>query len=229
MKILIAVMSCWLCEVNGDNQSIRDTWRKDLPAGVDFYFFHGSGSSCYPGSDKQYSRKDVRSIPSDVVVLSTPEAYLHLIERAHELYTGSRDKGYDFVFKCYPDTYVDVQKLLLSGFEQHDYSGHWLTAPNTPRGDGTVNQYGCLGGGEGYWLSKKACELIADAEPIVDPIGEDTWVGEVMGCNGIRMVDHTGYGEDVTLHGSVKQNPVDYRPGRYTCEWMYDTYKRLKG
>lgn len=225
MKILIAVMSCWLCEVNGDNQSVRDTWMRDIPGDVDFKFFHGSGSSCYPGSDKKFSRADVDKVWLDTVTLRTPESYEHLIERAQELYTGAFYADYDFVFKCYPDTYVDVPKLLSSGFEKHDYFGHWLTAP----GVSPTNPRGCLGGGEGYWLSRKALELVVGATPCVDPIGEDTWIGEIMGNNHIPMIDHTGYGDGVTLHGSIKQNPIDYRPGRYTCEWMYDTYKRLKG
>lgn len=231
MRILFAIMSCWLCEVNGDNQSVRDTWIKDLApwTSVDYKFFHGSGYSAYPGSDKKYSRDDVDEVPLDVVVLESPESYIHLIERAQELYTWAHQRGYDHVFKCYPDTLVDVDKLMSSGFEQYDYFGHWLTAPGTPRGDGTVNQYGCLGGGEGYWLSKRACELIIKAIPCIDPIGEDTWVGEVMGRNGIEMIDHVGYGEGITLHGSARQNPIDYRPGRYDCSWMVDTYTRLKG
>lgn len=229
MKILFAIVSCWLCEVNGDNQSCRDTWLKDVPPNVDYKFFHGTGFSAYPGSDKKFSRADVDHIPYDVVVLNSPESYLNLIERAQELYYWAWSRGYDYVFKCYPDTWVDVKQLLHSGFEKHDFFGHWLTAPNTPCGDGTVNQYGCLGGGEGYWLSRRACELVIKAKPCVDPIGEDTWVGQIMGENGIQMVDHTGYGEGVTLHGSVRHRPIDYRPGQYDNSWMYKTYKELKG
>ena len=154
---------------------------------------------------------------------------MNLIERAQELYAWAYKRDYNYVFKAYPDTFVNVDKLMQSGFEQHDFFGHWLTAPGTPRGDGTVNKYGCLGGGEGYWLSRRACELVMKATPCVDPIGEDTWVGEVMGKNGIKMVDHPGYGEGITLHGSVRDNPVDYRPGRYRNSYMYATYKRLRG
>jgi hypothetical protein len=165
----------------------------------------------------------------DIIRLETPEAYQHLIPRAKELYTWAYDRGYDFVYKCYPDTYTDVDKLLASQFAKFDYYGHWLTAPGTPRGDGTANQYGCLGGGEGYWLSRKACGIISQAPITEEPIGEDTWVGDVLGRAGIAMVDDPGYGEGITLHGSVRHRPIVYRPGAYNHMWMLETYKRLKG
>ena len=231
MKLLIAVMSCWLAEKDGDNQSVRDTWKRSIPWGVDSYFVHGTGYSCYPGSDRKVCRWDVNEgqRPDDVLILGVPEAYQYLIERAKELYTWAYEQDYDFVFKCYPDTYVDAPALLSSGFEKHDHFGHIHTSPGTPRSDGTVNRFGFLGGGEGYWLSRKACAIIAQATPNPEPVGEDLWVGEVLGTAGVPMIDHRGYGNGITLHGSILQNPIDYRPGRYDNRWMYDTYERLKG
>ena len=229
MKLLIAVLSCWLCELNGDNDSVRDTWLKDVPSDVDWRFFHGTGESRYPGSNRKVSIADIRSIKAGTEILKSPEAYEHLIERAQELYTWALYLDYDFVFKCYPDTYVDVPALLSSGFEKHDHFGHIHTADGTARGDGTFFKHGFLGGGEGYWLSRRACEIIANATPNPEPVGEDLWVGEVLGAAGVPMVDHRGYGSGVTLHGSIRQKPVDYRPGVYTNSWMTETYKRLKG
>jgi hypothetical protein len=223
MKILIAILSCWACELNGDNQSVRDTWLRDLQPSVDSKFFCGSGYSCFPGSDKKVCQDDV-SVHHDTFVLKTPEAYEYLIPRSQELYKLAYRLGYDFVFKCYPDTYVDFHMLIRSGFEKHDYFGHWLTAPGA-----SIHKYGCLGGGEGYWLSRKALEIISKATPDPEPIGEDTWVGAALGAAGVSMIDHTGYGSGITLHGSVEDRPVDYRPGQYRNQWMRDTYKRLKG
>ena len=73
MKLLIAVMSCWLAEKDGDNESVRQTWKKDVPANVDFRFFHGTGYSCYPGSDRKVCCEDVNDgvMLEDVVVLNT--------------------------------------------------------------------------------------------------------------------------------------------------------------
>jgi hypothetical protein len=229
MKLLLAVMSCWLCELNGDNQSVRDTWKKDVPVDVTCAFFHGTGCSRFPGSDRKVSIEDIPEVPLDIVILRSPEAYEHLIERAQELYQLAYDENYDFVFKGYSDTYVDVPALLSSGFEKHDHFGHIHTADGTARGDGTFFKHGFLGGGEGYWLSRRACEIIANATPNPEPVGEDLWVGEVLGAAGVPMVDHRGYGSGVTLHGSILQKPIDYRPGVYTNNWMYETYKRLKG
>ena len=230
MRALIAIVSCWLCEINGDNESVRGTWLKHVPEGVDYKFFHGQGFSCYPGSDKKYSIADVSKVPSDVVILNAEENYQSLIQRSKELYTWGLDRGYDFVFKCYPDTYVSPTRLMNSGFEKHDYYGFIHTSAGVERTPGQRYKYGFMGGGEGYWVSRRALEIINRADINPDPVGEDLWVGEqVLGPAGIPMVNDPGYGAGITLHGSLLQNPIDYRPGRYTNGWMYNTYNKLRG
>src|SRR5271170_4674268 len=141
-------MSCWMAELNGDNQSIRDTWLKELPAypHVDYRFFHGSGYSQYPGQAYQFEQGEVKSMPSDIEVLAAPDKYYGLIEKSKEFHTWGYTHNYDFVFKADTDTYVNIPQLMSSGFEKHDYFGYAHTAPGS-YGDQGIIKHGFLGGG----------------------------------------------------------------------------------
>lgn len=197
-------MSCWPCEVNGDNRSLRRTWLKDLPPSVDYKFFFGWDALYYT---------------DDAIILKVPDDYEHLILKSRALHTWGYDQGYDFVFKADTDTYVDVRQLLASGFEKHDYAGYLHTLP----GAYPHTPYGLLGGGEGYWTSRKACEIITKASPIADHPGEDLWTANVLGEASIQMVGLPGYGRGITLHGGVVTNAPR---GSYNHQWMYETYAR---
>jgi len=210
LRILVGIMTCWPCELNGDNQSLRDTWLRDLT--VDYKFFHGWGLGEFSGSDS--------------VLLEVPDSYSGLILKSQALHSWGYKHGYDFVFQAYPDTYVDVSKLMASGFEKHDYAGYIHTKPqehpNTP--------YGLLGGGEGYWTSRRACDIIRKAAPSVSAdlnfgAAEDLWTANVLGEAGIPMVGLPGYGRGVTLHGSMV---TDAPRGTYDHRWMYEMYCKGK-
>jgi len=229
MRILVAIMSCWLDELNGNNQSLRDTWLKDLAVfNVDYKFFHGSGPSQYPGDTYQFEQGQLENIPSDIVILEAPDKYECLIMKSQEFHYWGYKNLYDFVFKVDSDTYVDVPQLMASGFEKHDYFGHVHSWPGSLRDEGPL-KHGFLGGGEGYWTSRRACEIISRSPRRTDPqvnfgSAEDLWVGHVLGEEGITAVDHTGYGNGITLHGSLIAGPR----GAYKNKWMYDTYNARK-
>ena len=230
MKVLLAIMSCRGAEANGDNQAIRDTWMRDVVPhqNVDFRFFVGDGLSKYPARDIGFPTGEGITAGPDTVALAVPDDYVSLILKSQAMRQWAFERYYDFVFKADADTYVDVDQLMRSGFEKWDYFGHVHTAPGTPKGDGTRHIYGFLGGGEGYWTSRKACEEIIRASVHEGPM-EDLWVGHVLGSNGIRMVDHPGYGEGITLHGSLRDTQGPYRPGFYRNSWMRKTYQERKG
>ena len=220
-------MSCWLAELNGDNQSLRETWLKDLSAypNVDYRFFHGTGASQYPGQGYRFDHGEVKNIPSDIVVLKSPDDYLSLILKSQEFHYWGYQENYDFVFKADTDTYVNVPELMTSGFEKHDYFGFIHTGvlfPEVP--------YGMLGGGEGYWTSRRACEVISKATPSKAPdmnfgSSEDRWTANALGAAGIYMVGHPGYGSGITIHGSVATGA---HHGHYSNKWMYETYAKRK-
>jgi hypothetical protein len=133
MKILLAIVSCGLFKENGNNQAVRDTWLKELH-GVDYKIFMGQGST---------------ATKPDEVVLEAPDDYHNVTYKTKEMYKYAYRNNYDYIFKCYPDTYVCPSRLLLSGFEQYDYLGNYACKPLS-------GSYCC--GGTGYWTSRAAYE-----------------------------------------------------------------------
>ena len=116
----------------------------------------------------------------DEVFLHVPDDYIHHVYKTREAHRWAVEHGYDYIFKCDVDTYVDVQRLMNSGFENYDYIGKV----------GGNDECGYFAsGGCGHWLSKKAAHLILDAP--VTFWAEDGWIGSVMRKHGIE-VHHDG-------------------------------------
>lgn len=204
MRILIAVMTCHT-RIDRAN-SVRETWKKDIPPHVDCRFFVGRGGE----------------VLADTIPLNVPDDYLGLIAKSQALHEWAYNQDYDFVFKADDDTAVHVGRLLGSGFEKHDYFGHIHTWP----GGLQTHPHGFCGGGEGYWLSRRACSYLRIGPlPEVETYAEDRWVGDVVGRNGITMIDHPWYGTRITRHGSLARM-IEERP--YTADWMFEAYEELR-
>jgi hypothetical protein len=89
-------------------------------------------------------------------------------------------------------------------------------------GDPKVSGYAY--GGPGYWISRKAMEILINCPITI--VADDVWVGEMMRRNGIllqndhRFCNHWRQArkeELITCHLSVKS-------GSYTSKLMYDAY-----
>jgi hypothetical protein len=144
MKILIAALSCELFRTNGNNQAMRDTWLPDVK-GADYKIFMGQGS--------QIQR-------DDEVFLDAPDGYDSVTYKAKEMYKWAQARKYEYIFRCFPDTYVCPSRLLDSGFEKYDYSGNFAARPLS-------GAYAC--GGAGCWFSRKAYETLIQAPiPVED-------------------------------------------------------------
>lgn len=97
------------------------------------------------------------------------------------------DRGYDHLFRCDTDTYVWTNRLLACGFEQHDYIGYCHAIPrhvevSAGRGLNTAH------GGAGFFLSRKAMQLVVDAPVARCGDGRfwgDIYTGEVLWEHGI--------------------------------------------
>jgi len=146
VKILIAILSCQLFKDNGNNQALYDTWIPQVK-GADYKIFIGQGST---------------KTREDEVIVDAQDDYLHVTYKAKAMYQWAHTQGYEYIFKCFPDTYVCPSRLLTSGFEKYDYSGNFVCKPIT--GD-----YCC--GGTGCWFSSRAYEELIKAEiPTEDTI-----------------------------------------------------------
>lgn len=173
MRALVAVASCVRDCQNGYNDAIRETWGKDCaPAGLELRFFAGGG---------------VGRTAQDEVGLDCPDGYLDLPWKTKAILQWALREGFDFIFKVDTDTFAVPDRLARSGFQHTDYTGSF----NGQIGARVIYQRRCwswASGGSGYWLSRRAAEVIV-AEAI-GPLAicpklkypcEDLWVGQVLG------------------------------------------------
>lgn len=173
MKSLIVISSCYDFELNGNNDVVRNTWLRDLPKDVDYRFVIGVGQG-----GESNTRPDYLHVPA-------LDDYGHLTYKTQQSHKWAFEQGYDFVFQCFPDTFVVPCRLFSCPFMDYDYYGDF-------RGEGKdsenlANGQDYASGGAGYWLSRRACEVIKDA-PILgvwrDELMvyvEDMWVGNILG------------------------------------------------
>lgn len=177
MKYLIAISSCEAFESNGFNQAMRDTWLADLSdpqfKDIDYRFFVGHGANGFGNTSEGYTKNDPRC-KYDMVQVDCEDAYTHVTYKTQASLRWANEHGYDFVFRCFPDTYVRLDRLMACGFRDFDYYGDFRGSADWP---------GYASGGAGYWLSRKAYQRLLSA-PILG-IGrddimmrvEDLWVG----------------------------------------------------
>jgi hypothetical protein len=126
----------------------------------------------------------------DEIVFPVKDDYLSLPHKTQQGHRWARAQGYDYIFQCFTDTYVDTERLLNSGFER---GGDYI---------GNKGAHGCRGvdfchGGPGYWLSPRASDLIA-ASSIGGETLEDQWVAQVMKNAGISIAADPRYSMGMT-------------------------------
>jgi hypothetical protein len=182
--------------------------------------------SCVAHEDREAAQFDTWAELTPIVyfatgeILGIPDDYAHLPHKTHAMcrfLTGAFAE--DFAFFCDTDTYVHVPRLLASGYEQHDYVGHALEISGIPYASG----------GAGYWLSRKAMDIIArEAVPDHFPY-EDYMVGAALYEHCIPLHHDPRYtlaldswpepGNDlITKHLSMN--------GPYKIEMMYEAHRR---
>jgi len=194
MKILIAILSCVKFSQDGSNQAARNTYLQEVkkyPA-IDYKFFIGDGTPVEDGLEMSRSfcnhelldenRVTLGINPyvprEDEVILHVPDDYLYLSWKLKEALRWGMDHGYDYIFNAACDTYIDIQRLLNSGFERQDYLGR---------------SHGAFAiGGSGYWLSRKAAQCVLDS-PIYD-WASDRWAGKVLHDCGVVLQSDKHYG-----------------------------------
>ena len=224
--VLIAIRSCVRDAKRGDNQASRDTWLKDVKYyGYDYKFFIGDGTPTGEVEPKvttewgwQYKGRKQESISeivpkTDEEILHCPDDYFHMSYKLREICRYAVRNKFDYIFTPCDDVYVDVYRLRCSGFEGHDYVGNFWN--NNPYAHG----------GPGFWLSKKAFTILANAN--VTSTHDDDWTGKVMSQNDIKGHHDTryAYDSDVIQNDTISLH-LTYVTGSYQVQWMYDIAKK---
>lgn len=245
MKVLIAITSCVKFALDGSNQAARDTFLKGSP--TDYRFFIGDGTPT--GEDETQFCQSLRDCPhvhlddprvslddphpyvprTDEVVVHAPDDYVYHTWKSKEIVRWAQSESYDFIFMAAGDTYIDIPRLLNSGFESHDYIGR--------------DHGGFAVGGSGYWLSKDTFKKILD-EPGND-WATDRWIGRTLLKYGVRIHGDRRYSaspeqnycccsedrsplfpesgnEQITAH-------LSEAPGHYHHDLMYKAHQIRKG
>jgi len=239
--MLIAISTCEAFEANGCNQAMRDTWLKDVSNrfGLDYKFFVGYGPNGNDLKSPGYTLGDP-IIPSDAVQVDCQDDYGHLTYKTQASLRWAYENDYEFVFRCFPDTYVNLERMMQCGFIGHDYYGDF-------RGEVTeAYALNYASGGAGYWLSRNAYRHLLDA-PILgvwrDELMvyvEDMWTGNIINRarqagNNMNVFDDKRFinkGQDqwpkptndqITAHLSAG-GPMKYYPGI-----MLAAHRAMKG
>ena len=237
MKILIAILSCRRDARNGFNQAIRDTWLKDISKfpDVDYKFFVGDGTTSdeydeaalqaksigFDGArgidyeDKfRQSAKDTAVEPpikpqADEIILPVPDDYTHVVVKVQGIFRWAYAQGYDFVFKCETDTYVNIERLMASGFENHDFIG----GPNGKN----------VAGGSGWWVSRRAMSLITDTR--ITEVGDDSWFPTIARSKALEVFHDVRYrDESVTSNNNIITTHAGFMNG-YTPARMFAIHR----
>lgn len=241
MKCLIAISTCYDFETNGSNNAMRETWLPDVKnfPDLEYRFFVGKGQ----GAENQLL---VGELPADMVFLPEVEdGYGTLTYKTKASLIWAHERGYDFIFRCFPDTYVRLDRLMASGFEAYDYFGDFNGNPDVNMLEhGRAQNYAV--GGPGYWLSKRAYQLLLDKPVLgiwkdsVTPYTEDLWTGNLLGRTFIGQLppmdpplkyfdDRHRFINKGSRYFATKQNPVISlhlsNPDRYSKDKMYKAHE----
>lgn len=240
-KVLVAILSCLKHSMDGSNQAIRDTWMRDAKSipSLDCRFFIGDGSPtgqdegllwstwndekteryrakpCVDPDIKLYTQRE------DEVLLHTPDMYNYTSFKLKSICEWGISRGYEFIFQCLTDTYVAVDRLAICGYENKEYLG-------TSNYEGTY-----VGGGPGYWLSKRSAQFLLQAP--VTHWAYDVWTGQVMLSRGVPINNDNRYtnldnGDDPPLSSNtVITSHIANFPTVYDPKVMYDLHRRYKG
>src|ERR1700693_325984 len=176
MKTLIAVKSCRQDRDRDYHEVIRGTWGQDV-INADLHFFMGNGNGILLANQR------------DEVSVNCPDDYASLPFKTREILRWSIENNYDFTFLCDTDSFIILQNLLRSGFEKYDYYGVirkplgktfvYESIDREKRHTWVGECYPWASGGLGYFLSRKAAEIIIQREP--DIWAEDLWIGQILG------------------------------------------------
>ena len=248
MSVLFAVKSCQADQLACFHDAIWNTWGHSVPK-IAFDIptwdlssspIHGMTFSMrwgdllfFVGGNSQPGTHDV--------LLSCPDGYTDLPYKVREIMRYFLGTEHDFVFLCDTDTFVIPKRLLNCGYEKYDITAAFIKGMKPgqifrhvvrdPRGPDIVleRSFAPPSGGLGYFLSRKAAQIIADTEPDPKIWADDLYVAEALGPM-LASGELTGYQppdyHDMTFHFPKHQYKTNYSLG---AKWMERMYRQYTG
>ena len=204
-KTLIAVLSCE--RDRALNQALRET--------------------CYRYTSYHRFFVGYAATLGDEVSLDCLDDYGSLAAKCQAMARWALAEGYDVVFKTDADTYVDVARLMRALQEPPvaaaDYCGFYKGGP------------GDYAKGLGYWMSRKALEIVADlpllySDDVRNPgpyVAEDRWVGHWLMQRGLTCILDERYRH--VEPGPEPGNEIIAVHRRDTPEKIYQSHARRQG
>lgn len=180
-NLAIAVKSCHKDLDAGFHKAIRETWGQEAKAlGIDVFFFMGKDPT-------QANTRASRRYEKGEVVLDVDDSYDELPRKTRGICRWMTGKMFHHVFLCDNDTFVRPKALVQIGFEYYDYAGDFFRnhpgqAPfryTDERGIPHENCRSWASGGYGYFLSRRAAEIVVETTPMT--WAEDLYVGQALG------------------------------------------------
>jgi hypothetical protein len=212
-RLLIAVLACHHRAPHLN--ACRATWTPDTSGQCDYKFFFGTGAHNDPQPDE--------------VVLECDDAYRGLACKVQETARWALANEYECMFKVDDDTYVRPERVMMSGFEKADFVGCRLGATDM------YHMHAYARGGTGYFLSKRAMEVLAAAPKpnpdIPSEYAEDSWVGKTLMQAGIecthdnrlRCAEMSGPGRSPRPNGFTgwrRDCPTQHNDFITVCEFL---------
>jgi hypothetical protein len=128
--------------------------------------------------------------------LGCSDSFVDLPEKNKRLCRYALEHGFDYVFRCDDDTFVDVARMVR------------LTLEHTPAYAGS-DCGGFAIGGAGIWLSRHAAEIVEAAPCMAGEWRDDAFIGAALKSHGIQMFNMPGTaGENQLLGPVVTEHPV---------------------
>ena len=142
------------------------------------------------------------------LVVDAPDDYSGLEAKSRAAFEWCLSHDFDYVFLTAIDTYVWPIRLgaaFLGVMHEDDYVGR--------RSDGEAH----AGGGNGYWLSKRAMNRIVSASLVGDYA--DRAHCKILAEHGIELRNDDRYGVSITKH-------LGQGTGNYDPQWMVDFHEK---
>ena len=223
MNVLFGIKSCKADRLAGFHNVIRQTWGSHVLPPHKLVFFTGSDEPS----------------ETDEVSLDAPDGYTELPWKVRQIMWHFLNTDYDFIFMADVDTFATPMRLLNCGYEKYDITAAFIKGMKPgqifrhvvrdPRGPTIVleKSYAPPSGGLGYFLSRKAAQVIVDTEPDPKVWADDLYVAEALGPM-LASGELTGYQppdyHDMTFHFPKHQYKTNYSLGTKWMERMYRQY-----